>query len=856
MDELIKAIHTTPIIDNHAHPLLTPPAQSKYPLLSITTEAHGDAIRATASSLSHIRAVNQLSYVLGCPPTWEDVVKAIDVEKAKPHHVWQRRCLEGIETILVDDGLDDGDEVYDYSWHDKLVRSECKRIVRIEKIAEEIIDALLKQPDIEAEDVFGALRDAFEIAIQTAIDDPEVVGFKSIICYRTGLDILPVVSSSEVRDSFVDFIAGLQDAGITDFKRLDGSPLNSYLANKTAQLISLSPKHKKPLQFHTGLGDNDITLTKSSPSHLQGFIRRYPTVPVVLLHASYPWTKEAGYLASVYDNVYADIGEVFPFVSREGQEKVVREILELCPTEKLLWSTDGHWFPETYLLAVIQVREALEVVFTDYVQSETLTVPQAIRAVEDIFFKTSNDLYDLHIPFKPLVNSTMPLPVRSATNSQLDTLTAFLNEYTSTKFLRLQYLDYTSTPRVRIIPVKKALSLLENSPQLSIGITKVSLSLLQNDTNIPGANPTGEYRLQADLSSLRPGPYEGYAFVQGEFHEADGSIVDLCPRSLLRRWTKEAKSQNLEFLVGFEIEIVFMSRDEDGDLQTLSNSGGHAWSSNRALHGNKILDMLHQIYDSLAVSGIYLEQWHPEAATGQYEFVLPPLPPLQAADALLHAREIISTVVAGYSMRATLYPKPFSNMAGTASHIHISISSPDGDKKEVYEPFYAGVLKHLQALIAFTYSSPSSYDRMVDSAWAGGRWVAWGTQNRETALRKIEGSHFEIKVVDGLANVYLALAAIIAAGILGVRDKLELTLADCLRDPGQLSDEERQALGIKDMLPKDLETALQALEEDTELTEQVGKDIVVRYVQVKKAEIDLLNGMRAPERKQWIMERY
>jgi hypothetical protein len=319
-------------------------------------------MRATTSSLSHIRAVNQLSYVLGCPPTWEDVVKAIDIEKAKPHHVWQRRCLEGIETILVDDGLDGGDEVYDYSWHDKLVRSECKRIVRIEKLAEEIIDALLKQPDIEPEDVFGALRDAFEIAIQTAIDDPEVVGFKSVICYRTGLDILPLVSSSAVRDSFVDYIAGLQDAGVTEFKRVDGMPLNSYLVNKAAQLISLSPKHKKPLQFHTGLGDNDITLTRSSPSHLQGFIRRYPTVPVVLLHASYPWTKEAGYLASVYENVYADIGEVFPFVSREGQEKVVREILELCPTEKILWSTDGHWFPETYLLAVVQVREALEVV--------------------------------------------------------------------------------------------------------------------------------------------------------------------------------------------------------------------------------------------------------------------------------------------------------------------------------------------------------------------------------------------------------------------------------------------------------------------------------------------------------------
>jgi predicted TIM-barrel fold metal-dependent hydrolase len=95
---------------------------------------------------------------------------------------------------------------------------------------------------------------------------------------------------------------------------------------------------------------------------LQDFIRAYPTIPIVLLHASYPFTREAGYLASVYANVYVDIGEVFPFVSRDGQEKVVRQILELCPWSKILWSTDGHWFPETYLLAVMQIREVLATV--------------------------------------------------------------------------------------------------------------------------------------------------------------------------------------------------------------------------------------------------------------------------------------------------------------------------------------------------------------------------------------------------------------------------------------------------------------------------------------------------------------
>lgn len=96
---------------------------------------------------------------------------------------------------------------------------------------------------------------------------------------------------------------------------------------------------KKPFQFHTGLGDNDIDLGLSNPSHLQNFIKTYPTVAIVLLHASYPFTKEAGYLATVYHNVYLDIGEVFPFVSQDGQEYVLQEALELCPSEKLLWST-------------------------------------------------------------------------------------------------------------------------------------------------------------------------------------------------------------------------------------------------------------------------------------------------------------------------------------------------------------------------------------------------------------------------------------------------------------------------------------------------------------------------------------
>lgn len=145
---------------------------------------------------------------------------------------------------------------------------------------------------------------------------------------------------------------------------------------------------------------------------------------------------------------------------------------------------------------------------------------------------------------------------------------------------------------------------------------------------------------------------------------------------------------------------------------------------------------------------------------------------------------------------------------------------------------------------------------MADGCWAGGRWVAWGSQNRETALRKIEDSHFEIKVLDGLANIYLAMAAIIAAGTNGVKDNEKLVSGDCLKDPANLNDEEREELGIKIGLPKDLPTALETLEGDEELINLLGKDLVIRYVATKRGELDMFSGMEEAELKTWTIERY
>ena len=94
------------------------------------------------------------------------------------------------------------------------------------------------------------------------------------------------------------------------------------------------------MQFHTGLGDADIMLTRSNAALLQPLIVANPRTTFVLLHASYLYIREAGYLAAMYKNVYLDIGEVFPVVSRGGQEALLQQLLELAPMNKIMWSSE------------------------------------------------------------------------------------------------------------------------------------------------------------------------------------------------------------------------------------------------------------------------------------------------------------------------------------------------------------------------------------------------------------------------------------------------------------------------------------------------------------------------------------
>ncbi|KAL8965114.1 MAG: hypothetical protein Q9183_004019 [Haloplaca sp. 2 TL-2023] len=209
------------------------------------------------------------------------------------------------------------------------------------------------------------------------------------------------------------------------------------------------------------------------------------------------------------------------------------------------------------------------------------------------------------------------------------------------------------------------------------------------------------------------------------------------------------------------------------------------------------------------------------------------------------------TIASTYGMRATMVPTVSPTAPSSGAHAHISV-----EPVEKHKNFLAGVLKELRAIMAITCPNPASYERVIDSHWSGGTWVAWGTENRETPIRLINGlsgPRYEIKCIDGFANPYLALGAILGTGFLGMTWQLPLEAEDCPLDPGKMDTEERENWGITCRLPRTFEEALDAFEcADW----QIIMDGVLKrhYIAVKRKELEVLSTVE--DRRQWLIERY
>jgi glutamine synthetase len=366
-------------------------------------------------------------------------------------------------------------------------------------------------------------------------------------------------------------------------------------------------------------------------------------------------------------------------------------------------------------------------------------------------------------------------------------------------------------------------------------------------------SPTGDVRLRADLGAALPlGCSPGWAWAPIDHHEQTGEPWVGCQRGFLRRMVERARERGIELKAAWELEWTVGDDGAEG-FEALHDGPGYG----AATFGDTG-DIMLELFDALAGSGLEAEQIHPEYSDGQMELSLAVREPIRACDESVLVRHVIRTVAAQAGWRASFSPRVVPGSVGNGAHIHFSVwedgenqfAGADGPEglRSAGNAFLAGVLEHLPALTALGAPCAASFVRLVPSRWAG-VYTCWGNENREAALR-LEGAggseaprraNVEWKSVDGAANPYLVLGGIVAAGLDGLERGLTLP-SPVSADPADLSEEERAAGRIA-RLPQTLGEAAEAFVQSGVLRDAMGEFLHECIAAVRRAEAAATSGL-------------
>jgi glutamine synthetase len=419
----------------------------------------------------------------------------------------------------------------------------------------------------------------------------------------------------------------------------------------------------------------------------------------------------------------------------------------------------------------------------------------------------------------------------------------------------LTWVDVSGITRTKTVPVER----LEHTAAWGVGMSPVFDVFLLDDSIVSGRHiggPAGDLRLHPDLDRLVPmAALPGWAHAPALRYSQDGTVHPLDTRALLRRETARLAERGWTVKAAFEIE--WAVSDGGGDAFSPACKGP-AYGMTRV---TELAGYLRDVLTALKATGVTVVQLHPEYAPGQYEVSVAAEDPVGAADTEVLVRETIRAVTMEHGMAASFSPKVEADSVGNGAHVHLSLwreSVADGPANAMAggtgpygmtaagEAFAAGILRRLPALLAVGAPSVASYLRLVPSHWAGA-FACWGLENREAALRFVTGAegerataaNLEVKCLDGAANPYLLLAALLAAGRDGLGADLRLPEPVDV-DPAGLPEEERAARGITP-LPSSLGEAATAFEADAVLREALGEAVTDTVSAVRRGEIALLD---------------
>jgi glutamine synthetase len=350
-----------------------------------------------------------------------------------------------------------------------------------------------------------------------------------------------------------------------------------------------------------------------------------------------------------------------------------------------------------------------------------------------------------------------------------------------------------------------------------------------------------------DLSTLITLPWEpGVACCLADLEPAtpDSAIAD--PRGTLRRVVERVCELGFEPIVGPELEFFLVVRDPaapNGIRRHVDNLSMVYTVGPQADPGGIVRKMT----EDLSALGLRVFAVNHEFMNSQYEINLRHSGAVDAADRAFRLKAAVKDIAALHGLAATFMGRPFNDQGGSGTHLHVSLSR---EERNVFDgaggagtergtapelgAFTAGVLRHAASLMAFLNPTINAYRRILPDSLAPTH-ANWGWDNRATFIRippeRGSSTRIELRVGDGAANPYLAIAAVLLAGAEGIREKLVPPApveGDAYRaDPSV----------IGEPLPQTLEAALDALERDELLCQGLGEPIVSTFLQIKRFEL-------------------
>lgn len=427
------------------------------------------------------------------------------------------------------------------------------------------------------------------------------------------------------------------------------------------------------------------------------------------------------------------------------------------------------------------------------------------------------------------------------------------------RFLRVMFTDMLGTIKSVDLPVS----------QLD--------KLMDNKIMFDGSSIDGFVRIEESDMYLYPDMSTWLVFPWGAEHgkvarvicsvqTVDGEPFAGDPRNNLKRVLKDMQKMGFkDFNIGPEPEFFLFKTDEQGNPTQTVNDQENYFDMEPADRGE---DCRRDIVIALEKMGFDVEAAHHEVAPGQHEVDFKYSDALEAADNIQTFKLIVKTIAKKYGLHATFMPKPLSGINGSGMHLNMSLFTQNGDNA-FFDPederqlsqtayhFLGGLMKHARAYTAVCNPIVNSYKRLVPGFEAP-VYVAWSTSNRSPLIRipsdRGMGTRVELRSADPSANPYLAIAAVLEAGLDGLRNELP-AIHEVDENIYQMTSKERVEKDVRN-LPDTLHNALKSLAKDEVVKGSMGDHIYHSFMEAKTREYDVYRQHVSDWERQRYMEKY